>query len=164
MNFKKTSLYSLPLLVLFVTASLSGCQKPTTANVDQPGKWDTGSKIWTKAQLVALESGESLYGKYCAACHLKNGQGSMTGGFPPLKGSAIVKGPIKRHISIVLLGKQGTAMPAYANLLNSELAQIITYERNAWGNNTYERNAWGNNTGDWVSDKIIQQQRTISVK
>ncbi len=154
MDFSKISLYSLPILVFFVTASLSGCQEPTTANSDQPGKWNTESKKWTKAQIVALESGESLYGKYCAACHLKNGQGNMTSGFPPLKGSAIVKGPVKRHVNIVLLGKQGTAMPAYKNLTNSELAKIVTYERNAWGNNT----------GDWASEILIKQLRAASVR
>lgn len=154
MDFNKISLFSLPLLVLFVTASLSGCQEPATVIVDQSSKWNTGSKKWTKAQIVALESGESLYGKYCAACHLKNGQGNMTSGFPPLKGSAIVKGPVKRHVNIILLGKQGTAMPAYKYLANSELAKVVTYERNAWGNNT----------GDWVGELLIKQLRETSVK
>ncbi len=154
MNFSKIALYTLLAPVFLALVSLSGCEKHTSAKPSLPAdKWNTASKKWTKAQLLDLESGERLYGKYCAACHLKNGQGNMTNGFPPLKGSAIVTGPIKRHVNIVLLGKQGTAMPAYTNLTDSELAKIVNYERNAWGNNT----------GDWLSDKIIQQQRNTNV-
>lgn len=153
MNFDKIALHSLLVPVLLALVSISGCEKHTSEKLTQPAdKWNTASKKWTQAQLVDLESGESLYGKYCAACHLKNGQGNMTNGFPPLKGSAIVKGPMQRHVNIVLLGKQGTAMPAYSNLTDSELAKIVTYERNAWGNNT----------GDWLSDKIIKQQRATN--
>jgi cytochrome c oxidase subunit 2 len=39
----------------------------------------------------------------------------------------------------VAYGKPGTAMQAYnKQLTNSEMAAVITYERNAWGNNTGE--------------------------
>lgn len=99
--------------------------------------------------MAGLENGGQLYGKYCAACHLKNGQGNMANGFPALKGSAIVTGSMAQHIRIVLQGKQGSAMPSFASLLDSEIANIITYERNAWGNNS----------SDWISAITIQQQR-----
>ena len=57
--------------------------------------------------------------------------------FPPLKGSKIATGPVKDHIHLVLNGKPGTAMAAFRDQLNDlELAAVITYERNAWGNNT----------------------------
>ena len=43
------------------------------------------------------------------------------------------------HIDIVLNGKSGTAMQAFAAQLNpAQIAAVITYERNAWGNNTNE--------------------------
>jgi cytochrome c oxidase subunit 2 len=37
----------------------------------------------------------------------------------------------------VMNGKQGTAMVAFKDqLTDQDLADVITYERNAWGNNT----------------------------
>ena len=55
--------------------------------------------------------------------------------FPGLKGSAIATGDAAAHIHIVLFGKAGTAMQAFGKQLSAkELAAVITYERNAWGN------------------------------
>ena len=60
-----------------------------------------------------------------------------TGAFPALKGSKIATGPVADHLNIVLNGKQGTAMQAFGAQLNEvDLAAVISYERNAWGNNT----------------------------
>ena len=55
--------------------------------------------------------------------------------FPALDGSKIAKGPKAAHIEIVLNGKPGTAMAAYAAQLNdTEIAAVVAYERNAWSN------------------------------
>jgi len=79
--------------------------------------------------------GESVYQKACAACHQANGEG-ITGAFPALKNSAIALGPVEGHLDIVVNGKQGSAMAAFgAQLSEVDLAAVITYERNAWGNN-----------------------------
>ena len=44
-------------------------------------------------------------------------------------------GPIEGHIDIVMNGKAGTGMQAFAAQLNDvDLAAVITYERNAFGN------------------------------
>lgn len=88
-------------------------------------------KIWTKEELMAV--GEQKYNTACAGCHQPNGEG--TGPFPPLKGSKIATGPVAEHITRVLKGVR--MMPGFAGQLkDDELAAIITYERNAWGNNT----------------------------
>ena len=56
--------------------------------------------------------------------------------FPALKGSPIATGPVAGHIDRVMYGKPGTAMQAFKDQLNDQdLADVITYERNAWGNN-----------------------------
>ena len=90
-------------------------------------------KVWTKADL--MERGEKVYAT-CAACHGATGTG-IPGVFPALKGSKIATGPVNGHIGIVLKGKPGTAMQAYAGQMNdADLAAVITYERNAFGNNT----------------------------
>ncbi len=85
-------------------------------------------------ELMAL--GEKVYNANCAACHQQNGQG-IPGVFPGLKDSAIALGDVKEHIDIVVNGKAGTAMQAFGKQLAlKDLAAIVTYERNAWGNNT----------------------------
>ncbi|MCG9748642.1 cytochrome c oxidase subunit II [Shewanella sp. Isolate8] len=83
-----------------------------------------------------MAKGEQVYLGHCAACHQATGMG-LPGAFPALKGSAIATGPVDNHIDIVLHGKPGTAMQAFASQLTpQELAAVITFERNAWGNNT----------------------------
>ncbi len=88
---------------------------------------------FSKDELMAR--GEKVYATNCAACHQANGEG-VPGAFPALKGGAITTGPVAGHIDIVLNGKSGTAMAAFGAQLNdADLAAVVTYERNAWGNN-----------------------------
>lgn len=83
-----------------------------------------------------MSVGEKAYIANCAACHQPQGQG-IPGVFPALKGSPMALNDLNAHIDIVVNGKPGTAMQAYGKQLGlKELAAIITYERNAWGNNT----------------------------
>ncbi|CZF84383.1 Cytochrome c oxidase subunit 2 precursor [Grimontia celer] len=85
-----------------------------------------------------MELGEEVYNSRCAACHQVNGLG-LPGVFPALAQQGISADPDKvlDHLNIVIHGKPGTAMQAFgAQLGLKELAAVITYERNAWGNNT----------------------------
>lgn len=87
----------------------------------------------TKEELMA--KGEKIYNTTCAVCHKVDGAGSPPV-FPAMKGSKIATGPTKDHIHIVLNGKPGTAMQAFGTQLSdSDIAAVITYERNAFGNN-----------------------------
>lgn len=90
-------------------------------------------KVWTKEELMAR--GEKVYAQ-CGACHGATGAG-VPGVFPALAGSKIATGPLDAHIGIVMKGKAGTAMQAFAGQMNdADLAAVITFERNAFGNNT----------------------------
>ncbi|WP_372875312.1 cytochrome c oxidase subunit II [Pseudomonas sp.] len=90
------------------------------------------SKEWTLDELLAR--GEKSYQTACAACHQANGEG-LPPMFPALKGSAIATGPAAGHMNIVVNGKPGTSMAAFGKQLSEvDIAAIITYERNAWGN------------------------------
>ncbi|MGR5266683.1 cytochrome c oxidase subunit II [Vibrio astriarenae] len=83
-----------------------------------------------------MAQGESVYAARCAVCHQANGEG-VTGAFPAIKGSAIATGDLDAHIDIIVNGRAGTAMQAFANqLTEQEIAAVITYQRNAWGNDT----------------------------
>lgn len=108
---------------------------------------ELATQDWSLEQLVA--QGEIVYNTYCVACHQANGQG-LPPAFPALAGSAITIGPIETHIDVVINGVAGTAMAAYGAQLNPvDLAAVITYERNTWGNNT----------GDFVTPvEILQAQ------
>ena len=65
-----------------------------------------------------------------------SGEG-IPGVFPALKGSKIATEDLAAHIDVVVNGAPGTAMQGYGKQLGlKDLAAIITYERNAWGNNT----------------------------
>ncbi len=84
----------------------------------------------------SMALGESIYNARCAACHQPNGMG-LAGVFPAINGSAIATGKIGEHIDIVVNGRSGTAMQAFSSQLSlKELAAVVTYQRNAWDNNT----------------------------
>lgn len=93
------------------------------------------NKVWTMNELMT--KGEQVYSRVCSACHQPNGQGTPPT-FPALKGSKIAMGPIEGHVDIVFNGKSGTAMQAFKNQLSdTDIAAVVTYERNAFGNNTH---------------------------
>ena len=101
------------------------------------------SKEWTLEELMA--HGETAYKTACVSCHMAAGEG-LPPMFPALKGSKIATGPVEAHMDIVINGKPGTAMAAFGKQLSEvDLAAIITYERNAWGNNV----------GDMVTPKDV---------
>lgn len=96
-------------------------------------------KEWTKDELMAL--GKDVYTKNCAVCHQVSGAG-LPPAFPALTGSKLVAEPnldsdgklLKdSHLDRVLNGKG--VMPAWkATLSDSDIAAVVTYERNALGN------------------------------
>jgi cytochrome c oxidase subunit 2 len=92
---------------------------------------DDPNKNWTEAELVA--KGATIYAANCAACHQPNGKG-VPNAFPALEGSKVVNGPPQDQIHIVLNGKPGTAMPPWKALSDVDIASVITYTRNSWGN------------------------------
>lgn len=85
--------------------------------------------------------GKALYVANCQSCHQENGEG-LKGSFPPLKGSPIVNGDnLELYVDIILNGydarqEYGVMAPVGTNMEfnESEVAAIINYERNSWGN------------------------------
>lgn len=89
------------------------------------------NKKWTPDELKAL--GEKVYAANCVACHQATGKG-MPPAFPALDGSKVVLGKPEGQVDVVLHGRPGTAMAPFKQLSDVELAAVITYTRNAWGN------------------------------
>jgi cytochrome c oxidase subunit 2 len=92
-------------------------------------------KVWALKDLIA--NGQKVYAANCAACHQATGKG-MPPAFPPLDGDKVVTGPKAAQIATELKGKPGTAMASFAHLSDVDLASVITYTRNSWGNKTGE--------------------------
>ena len=89
-------------------------------------------KEWSLAELS--ERGEGVYQKNCVACHQMNGEG-LPPIFPALAGSDIVMFDKNRNVEILMEGVQGAAMQSFANQLSEvDMAAVITYTRQAWGN------------------------------
>lgn len=92
------------------------------------------SKEWTLDEL--MERGQRVYANTCVACHQANGEG-LPPMFPSLKGTDMVLNDVTAHIDVVVNGVSGTSMAAFgAQLSEVDIAAVITYERNAWGNDT----------------------------
>ena len=89
------------------------------------------------------KAGEVLFKGTCSACHQDQGQG-IPGVFPPLAKSDYLMADKQRSIRVVLEGLQGridvngvgyqNVMPPLANLTDHEIADVLTYVRNAFGN------------------------------
>ena len=113
---------------------------------DQAAGGDSAGSEMSKDELMS--QGEQVYGNLCAACHQPDGSGMPAAGFPAMKGSAVVTGDVAAHISQILEGKG--AMPPYKGTLDDkQIAAVVTYERNAFGNET----------GDVVQPSQVAEQR-----
>ena len=107
---------------------------------------DDPNKTWDVNDLVAR--GEQVFNANCAACHQPSGTGNAAIGAPPLVNDKVVLGDKKHQVDVVLLGQTGGVvqpasggggkMPAWKQLSDVELASVITYTRNSWGNKAAE--------------------------
>jgi cytochrome c oxidase subunit 2 len=109
------------------SAWVAAKQKEMAALADDP------NKVWTLAELAAR--GEKVYAANCAACHQASGKGA--GSIKALDGSPIVLDPDKiKQINVLLQGAGNGAMPAWRQLSDTELAAVMTFTKNNWGNKT----------------------------
>jgi mono/diheme cytochrome c family protein len=92
---------------------------------------------------ASIERGKTVYENTCLACHQINGSG-VPGMNPPLKKTKWVVGDKKTLINVILKGLDQeivvddetytNVMPAFANLSDQEIADVLTYIRNSFGN------------------------------
>jgi cytochrome c oxidase subunit II len=102
-------------------------QKEMAALADDP------AKVWALGDLVAR--GAKVYAANCAACHQASGKGA--GPIKALDGAAVVLDADKaKQINVLLNGQNNGAMPAWKQLSDTELAAVITFTKNNWGNKT----------------------------
>jgi nitrite reductase (NO-forming) len=92
---------------------------------------------------MQVKAGGALYNGACAVCHQANGQG-LEGVFPPLAQSDYLVADKTRAISVVLNGLTGpvavngkaynSVMPPMSQLADDEVANLLSYVGNSWGN------------------------------
>lgn len=90
-----------------------------------------------------IRAGKALYGANCAGCHQPDGRG-VPGEVPPLAGSDFLAQGKEHAIAVVLHGLKGTlkvhgrsydeAMPQLFQLDDQEIADVLTFVYNSWGN------------------------------
>ncbi len=116
--------------------------------LEQKKKEDYDTEL-TGADLDLFRAGKEIYERegYCITCHQPDGKGLATSGFPPLAGTEWVLGNEERLIKLTLKGLygpieiQGVSYPGqvpmtpFGGLLDDdEMAAVLTYVRNAFGN------------------------------
>jgi mono/diheme cytochrome c family protein len=93
---------------------------------------------------TAMQAGEAIYIDACSACHSRDGSGTARL-FPALKGNPLVQSAEPTSLThVVLEGSRAVAtdpaptapaMPGFGwKLSNRQVADVLTYIRNAWGN------------------------------
>jgi len=88
------------------------------------------------AETDAMKLGKQVYMRNCVACHQPNGKG-IPPAFPSIANSEVVTGDLNTQILLVLNGVTGSAMVAFGpQLSDEEIAAVVTYQRNSFGNNT----------------------------
>ena len=126
------------LLLATIALSMLACDSKTPKNENT-----LASIKDTKVLQYAIE-GKVLYENYCANCHQKDGTG-LGKLIPPLFESDYMKQDVSRTARIIKYGQRGEIivngqiynenMPANGQLTNMDIAQIMTYIYNIWGNN-----------------------------
>ena len=91
----------------------------------------------------SIERGKEIYTMYCQNCHMMDGKG-VSGAFPPLAKADYLKKPVETFIDIILKGQSGeitvnsikynVQMPAQNYLTDEQIADVVNYARNSWGN------------------------------
>jgi glucose/arabinose dehydrogenase len=136
--------------------------------------------------LKSYRSGATLYNSVCFACHGPDGRGAPTPGAegktiaPPFADSPRVLGDERAAIAIVLHGLQGTVngidygapMVPMSSYSDAELANVLTYIRNSFGNRApaveaaavaVRRAADAGRTGYWTLEELTSQIPALGV-
>jgi len=125
----------------FYLAKYSGGFKGDVFNPEAPGGIAVAKP---PAPFDPLVQGKKSYVRTCQACHQADGKG-LPGVYPPLAGSPWLLSSEERAIKILIKGMSGKIevegetfngnMPPVGDWKDRDIAAVLTYERQAWGNN-----------------------------
>jgi nitrite reductase (NO-forming)/hydroxylamine reductase len=132
------------LAVLATGLALAQTAKPPKPDASGPAVHAAEVASATAAPSAErLAAGEKVYKEQCIACHQPDGKG-LPKAFPPLAASDYLLADPKRAVGIVVNGLTGavrvneetynSVMPPFPQLSNQQVADVVTYVLNAWGN------------------------------
>jgi mono/diheme cytochrome c family protein len=135
--------------ILFVACALTWVSQSAVAQQKMPPKAKPATKsapaTAPKTAVVSaatLTAGKAVYTQNCLTCHMADG-GGVERMNPPLNGTTWVLGDKTRLVKVVLNGLEGedidgepygNVMPAFDALTNQQIADVLTYVRNSFGN------------------------------
>jgi mono/diheme cytochrome c family protein len=98
-----------------------------------PARADTPGPTFGNPYVYTEQGGKALYQNVCAACHMPAGQGAQgAGAYPSLQHNQHLAAPAY-PIAVIVHGQR--AMPPFARSLNDgQIASVVTYIRNHFGN------------------------------
>ncbi len=92
---------------------------------------------------ASIKRGKEVYALYCQSCHMENGKG-IPGVNPPVAKADYLKKSSKTLINVILKGQSGEVvvngkkynvpMPAQQYLTDIQIADVLNYIKNSWGN------------------------------
>lgn len=120
-----------------------GIYHPEGGGIQEMPKEQVAAKpVVAKTLPQQIAAGKNIYSKTCFACHQSEGQG-IPNAFPPLAGSDFLNANPKRAINAVIHGLSGEVtvngkkynnVMTSQNLTDEEIANVLTYVYNSWGN------------------------------
>ena len=135
-------LLNIGLFTLLFIAAAAGAAAQEGVDSNAPLEHRAEIRL-AQADANAALGPQELYLAHCGACHQPNGEG-MPGAFPPLANSDYIAGDKSTLMESTVKGLRGpiivngeeydNVMPAMSYLSDEELASILTYVVNSWGN------------------------------
>ncbi len=140
------------LTLIFLTIILLGsCDNKKSVEgksvIIQPDKTEIAKPEKSQTESLANHPGKKVYESFCLVCHMRNGSG-VPGMHPPLTESEFVNGDPDKLITIILKGLSGkmeiqgeiynSIMPPQAHLTDQQIADVLTFIRVSFGNNSGE--------------------------
>lgn len=126
-----------------VVAKLQAAAGPAPAPAAAPASPVASSNVFVKASDEQLKRGAAVYARTCIACHQPTGLG-LPPVFPPLANAPIVAGNPELPVKFILQGLMGpitvngmtynSMMPPVAGLSDADIADVLTYVRQSFGN------------------------------
>jgi nitrite reductase (NO-forming) / hydroxylamine reductase len=135
-----TRLAAVPALLLLGGTGLA--QSPARVG-DSPQVHQAEVAAAAAPDAARMKAGQDVFNLACVACHQATGEG-LPGAFPPLAKSDYLLADPARAVGIVVRGltgevtvnnvKYNSVMPAMTQLSDQQIADVVTYVLNSWGN------------------------------